>query len=194
MREKDVGIIEYISKHNGFNAIIKQRYSDFIVNEINMEGDIVRLTSFDIPAIKKTNINCEVINEIDRDKLKEMVENKDHERQVVIEVEDSKEARTRIHLAIRDHFSALESSTIDVDNGQQKHIKVVYPKSKANRDSRWAANRPKYCKFVLYKENKDTMDTISLISKNLRVNTNLFQYAGTKDKRAKTTQEVTAFK
>ncbi|XP_050414065.1 pseudouridylate synthase 7 homolog isoform X2 [Patella vulgata] len=194
MCEKDVGIIEYISKHNGFNAIIKQRYSDFIVNEINMEGDIVRLTSFDIPLIEKTNTNCEVINKIDREKLKEMVENKDHDTQVIIEVEDSKEERTRIHLAIRDHFPALESSTIDVDNGQQKHIKVVYPKSKANRDSRWAANRPKYCKFVLYKENKDTMDTISLISKNMRVNTNLFQYAGTKDKRAKTTQEVTAFK
>ncbi|ESO99516.1 hypothetical protein LOTGIDRAFT_113644 [Lottia gigantea] len=199
--EEDVGITEYISDHRGFSAIIKQRYSDFIVNEINSNGEIVHLTSFDLPQQEKvcetklfeTDVN--VINEEDQKKLHDMVENTDYEQSVLIQVfKDNKEARTKIHLAIREHYALLESSTVDGDNGKSKVIKVIYPKSKAKRDSRWAASRPKYCKFVLYKENKDTMDTISLISKNMRLNANLFSYAGTKDKRAKTTQEITVFK
>ncbi|SGZ40695.1 related to Multisubstrate pseudouridine synthase 7 [Hanseniaspora guilliermondii] len=44
LREADVGITEYLYKDiQGFNGTIKQRYSDFIVNEINTDGEVVVL-------------------------------------------------------------------------------------------------------------------------------------------------------
>nr|XP_043616560.1 multisubstrate pseudouridine synthase 7 isoform X2 [Erigeron canadensis] len=45
MEESDVGICCYISPSlPGFRAILKQRYSDFVVNEVDLDGNIVHLT------------------------------------------------------------------------------------------------------------------------------------------------------
>ena len=38
----------------------------------------------------------------------------------------------------------------------------------AHKLKNWPKDRGDYCRFVLYKENKDTMDAIALISKQLR--------------------------
>ncbi|XP_071936792.1 multisubstrate pseudouridine synthase 7-like isoform X2 [Coffea arabica] len=48
--ESDVGIFCYISQLPGFRGILKQRYSDFIVNEVDLEGNVVHLTSLEAPA------------------------------------------------------------------------------------------------------------------------------------------------
>ena len=50
LMEKDVGITEYISSHEGFGGIIKQRFSDFHVNEITIDGSIVKLTNLEPPV------------------------------------------------------------------------------------------------------------------------------------------------
>jgi hypothetical protein len=50
LMEKDVGITEYISAHEGFNGIIKQRFSDFHVNEITADGSIAKLTDLAPPV------------------------------------------------------------------------------------------------------------------------------------------------
>jgi len=42
---------------------------------------------------------------------------------------------------------------------------VCYP---GNARHQWPKGRGDYCRFVLYKENKDTMDAVGLIAKNLR--------------------------
>ncbi|XP_038878533.1 pseudouridylate synthase 7 homolog isoform X3 [Benincasa hispida] len=47
--ESDVGILSYISSLPGFRGILKQRYSDFIVNEVDTDGNVVHLTSLDAP-------------------------------------------------------------------------------------------------------------------------------------------------
>ena len=75
--ESDVGILCYISQLPGFRGVLKQRslshlhlvfssfnlsldsgfslivslfrYSDFIVNEVDFDGNVVHLTSFDLP-------------------------------------------------------------------------------------------------------------------------------------------------
>ena len=36
------------------------------------------------------------------------------------------------------------------------------------KKSKWPKDRGNYCKFVLYKENRDTMAAISVISKMIR--------------------------
>jgi tRNA pseudouridine13 synthase len=50
LAEKDAGITEYISAHEGFSGIIKQRFSDFHVNEITLEGSIAKLTDLAPPV------------------------------------------------------------------------------------------------------------------------------------------------
>ncbi|KAL6008070.1 hypothetical protein ACLOJK_033576 [Asimina triloba] len=47
--ESDLGILCYISKLPGFRGVLKHRYSDFIVNEVDCDGNVVHLTSFDLP-------------------------------------------------------------------------------------------------------------------------------------------------
>lgn len=63
---------------------------------------------------------------------------------------------------------------------------------KAKRGERQTNSRHahKFCHFVLFKQNKDTMECISLLAKMLRMNTKNFSYAGTKDRRATTVQKI----
>lgn len=52
LSERDVGITEYISDESGFTGIIKARFSDFHVNEIDNEGKIAKLTDVTVPPNK----------------------------------------------------------------------------------------------------------------------------------------------
>ena len=54
----------------------------------------------------------------------------------------------------------------------------------------WEDLGGKYLHFSLYKENKDTMESVSYLAKQLRMNPRSFQFAGTKDRRAVTVQRV----
>lgn len=50
LMEKDIGVTEYVGKTPGFNAVIKSRFSDFQVNEIDLDGNIVKLTDTSLPT------------------------------------------------------------------------------------------------------------------------------------------------
>ncbi len=58
----------------------------------------------------------------------------------------------------------------------------------------WDELGGQYLHFSLYKENKDTMEVVSYLSKALRVKSRDFSFAGTKDRRAATVQRVSAFR
>ncbi len=58
----------------------------------------------------------------------------------------------------------------------------------------WPRERGSYCRFVLHKTNTDTMEAVSVLSRLLKIKSSCFHFAGTKDKRAVTSQLVTAFK
>ncbi|KAL3232669.1 Multisubstrate pseudouridine synthase 7 [Nakaseomyces bracarensis] len=60
--EKDVGITYYISQQPGFRGQIKQRYTDFLVNEITREGEVVHLTDkgFKVPKKKTETVPDDV--------------------------------------------------------------------------------------------------------------------------------------
>eukprot|EP00899_Mesostigma_viride_P014700 jgi/Mesvir1/23230/Mv09235-RA.1 len=49
--ENSVGIECFTTETPGFLAILKQRYSDFIVNEVDLSGTVLRLT--DLSSIPK---------------------------------------------------------------------------------------------------------------------------------------------
>ncbi|KAL2309043.1 hypothetical protein Nmel_005221 [Mimus melanotis] len=165
LTESDVGITKFVSSHKGFSGILKERYSDFVVHEIGKDGRVSHLDDFSVPV--DDEVNFEVI-------------------------EDTKEKRTIIHQAVKSLFPGLETKTEDRDG--KKYIIAYHAAGKkalANpRKHSWPKSRGSYCHFVLYKENKDTMDAINVLSKFLRVKPNIFSYMGTKDKRAITVQEI----
>ncbi|XP_066489537.1 pseudouridylate synthase 7 homolog isoform X2 [Tiliqua scincoides] len=195
LTELDVGITKFVSSHKGFNGILKERYSDFVVHEIGKDGHIIHLDDFSVPVDNEDPSEeiFTVLSVEDKQQLEELQLFKNKEGNVAIEViEDTKEKRTVIHQAVKSLFPGLETKTEDRDG--KKYIVAYHAAGKkalANpRKHSWPKSRGSYCHFVLYKENKDTMDAINVLSKFLRVKPNIFSYMGTKDKRAITVQEI----
>ncbi|XP_067420586.1 pseudouridylate synthase 7 homolog isoform X2 [Emydura macquarii macquarii] len=195
LTELDVGITKFVSSHKGFSGILKERYSDFVVHEIGKDGRISHLDDFSVPVDDEDPSEeiFTVLSNEDKQHLEELQLFKNKETSVAIEViEDTKEKRTIIHQAVKSLFPGLETKTEDRDG--KKYIIAYHAAGKkalANpRKHSWPKSRGSYCHFVLYKENKDTMDAINVLSKFLRVKPNIFSYMGTKDKRAITVQEI----
>ncbi|KAK2917611.1 pseudouridylate synthase 7 homolog isoform X2 [Channa argus] len=204
LTELDVGILKYVSDHEGFSGILKERYSDFVVHEINKQGKIVHLDDLTIPAdaeevpeaLEQPN-ESDILTEEQKKQLGELQLFKNKEGSVSIEViDDTKEKRTLVHKAIKTQFPGLETKTEEKDG--QKFIVAYHTAGKkalaAPRKHFWPKNRGSFCHLVLYKENKDTMDAINVLSKFLRLRPNMFSYMGTKDKRAITVQEIAVLK
>ncbi|XP_061629609.1 pseudouridylate synthase 7 homolog [Phyllopteryx taeniolatus] len=205
LTELDVGICKYVSDHEGFSGILKERYSDFVVHEISKEGKIVHLDDLSIPkdvpeeaaAVEEnTTTECTVLTEEQKKQLGELQLFKNKESFVSIEGGESKDKRTLVHKAIKTEFPGLETKTEEKDG--RKFIVAYHAAGKkalaAPRKHFWPKNRGSFCHFVLYKENKDTMDAINVLSKFLRLRPNMFSYMGTKDKRAITVQEIAVLK
>uniref|UniRef100_A0A8C8RQU7 Pseudouridylate synthase 7 homolog n=1 Tax=Pelusios castaneus TaxID=367368 RepID=A0A8C8RQU7_9SAUR len=195
LTELDVGITKFVSAHKGFSGILKERYSDFVVHEIGKDGRTSHLDDFSVPVDDEEPSEeiFTVLSNEDKQHLEELQLFKNKETSVAIEViEDTKEKRTIIHQAVKSLFPGLETKTEDRDG--KKYIIAYHAAGKkalANpRKHSWPKSRGSYCHFVLYKENKDTMDAINVLSKFLRVKPNIFSYMGTKDKRAITVQEI----
>ncbi|GFS09660.1 pseudouridylate synthase 7 [Elysia marginata] len=180
LSEVEAGITEYFNPNAGFTAILKQRYSDFNVNEIDQAGNVVRLTDMSVPVTDEEtkelstpevkDVDDKVISKENWSKLEALVNTEDKSGRVNIPAPDEKELRTKIHLLVKQTYPQLETKTEEVSG--QKMIQAVWRKGKT-RDSRrdeWPASKKscRFVKFVLYKENKDTMDAIGLISKLLR--------------------------
>ncbi|XP_074532830.1 pseudouridylate synthase 7 homolog isoform X2 [Halichoeres trimaculatus] len=204
LTEVDVGILKYVSDHEGFSGILKERYSDFVVHEINKQGKIVHLDDLSIPAeeeatpeVEEQPIESDVLTEEQKRQLGELQLFKNKESNVSIEVlDDTKEKRTLVHKAIKTQFPGLETKTEEREG--RRFIVAYHAAGKkalaAPRKHFWPKNRGSFCHFVLYKENKDTMDAINVLSKFLRLRPNMFSYMGTKDKRAITVQEIAVLK
>ena len=48
--EKTLCISEYLTSGNGFSAVMKARYADFLVHEVGLDGRTARLTDTKVPA------------------------------------------------------------------------------------------------------------------------------------------------
>lgn len=131
LKEVDVGITEFIGSTTPFNGIIKSKFSDFQVNEIDLAGNVVALTDTTVPSppldadtealMEKTDPGLEgLVTEEEWNRITTMVENKDKSERVQIDVtEMSKESRTKIHVVIKTKFGQqLVSSTVD-ENGRK---------------------------------------------------------------------------
>src|SRR5579862_524802 len=102
----------------------------------------------------------------------------------------TKDQRTTIHKTIRAVFrNALESQVTPTNA-----IRIIYLKSTPRRTDSYKRPETDYCHFTCKKNNRDTMATASLLAKWLKCHARVISYAGTKDRRAITTQRMSAHK
>nr|CAH7742870.1 unnamed protein product [Callosobruchus chinensis] len=204
LSEKEVGITEYLSCLEGFSAVIKARYSDFQVREINLDGKVAKLTDTSYPedfcsktvAIDPKDVDQSPCNHISQDmwaKLKDLVDT-DKAEPIKINADDiPKDARNEIHECMKKYFGKkLVVSTINVeeDGTSKKYIEVKKREKGAKQDNRqeWPEGLGEYVHFLVYKEHVDTLDACFKISEALKMRPSKLTYAGVKDKRAITTQ------
>ncbi|KAG9187228.1 tRNA pseudouridine13 synthase [Alternaria panax] len=78
-REVRAGITEYVCPDNlGFTGVLKQRYTDFLVNEIGLDGQVLHLKSTEVEEKKKiVKEDVHTGNGADTDKLESIVATKD---------------------------------------------------------------------------------------------------------------------
>ncbi|KAG7630051.1 Pseudouridine synthase TruD [Arabidopsis suecica] len=147
--EADVGISCFISQLPGFRGILKQRYADFIVNEVDMDGNVVHLTSLDLPpemAVKEEDKakSCDNVPQnytsavesfksissvTDAERLEilinQVTSGTDGEvLPVVLDPSSDKSKRTAIHNFVKENFKFLVTDTVDGPDSTSKCIRV----------------------------------------------------------------------
>jgi len=143
---------------------------------------------------------------------------------VILSPDADKAHRSEVHNFFKKTFKFLVTDTVEHSDGVQRCIRVRLGsgagggrggggrgrgrkrKNMGSSDwrddtpfdsrgsSNWSDNVGKFLRFHLYKENKDTQEALGVIGKMLGLQPRSFGFAGTKDKRAVTTQQVTVFK
>ncbi|EAL71680.1 tRNA pseudouridine synthase D [Dictyostelium discoideum AX4] len=205
--EESLGIKLFLGKSGSWSGLLKQRFSDFIVNEIDEQGNVIHLKNVDYKAdeqqqstesTESTTTKEEDLQKlVGEEKTKEFTQffdgpNKtDPKAFFLFDVNENKEQRTELHKVIKLRYNLVS----ETDNGKVKVWAEANPKKKSINDrQQWPIGKPKYVEFKLCKENRDTMDTLSMMSRILRNSEKNFSFAGTKDKRGITTQRVTVWK
>lgn len=197
LSEADAGITEYISDFPEIVGVIKERFSDFHVHEINYSGVVAKLTNLEVPPqfledpSEEINLDCpsELVSPEIWERLKVLVESPNPKPYEIDVTKLSKEERTRIHEVIKKTFGKkVVSSTKTFKN--IKVIEVKKYKRGIQKDHRiqWPKGLGEYVYFLVYKEAMDTLQASFKIADCLKMNSASFTYAGVKDKRAKTTQ------
>ncbi|KAH3757564.1 tRNA pseudouridine synthase D [Pelomyxa schiedti] len=202
--EKDgycVGMRCFMNQGTPFRAILKHRYSDFLVNEISPDGNVVHLTDMSPPSPDPATVFdsstedpyiqlAAIVGSEQTTAFKAALEDSCKAKELAVfkfAADPSKEKRTKLHTLIKAHFPELESST------EQGFITVTRVRGKPARSS-WPSSLPGYLVFSLYKENTDMGLAIQTLSRALRLKPSRFSYAGIKDKRGITVQRVSALK
>ncbi|KAK2581261.1 hypothetical protein KPH14_008051 [Odynerus spinipes] len=197
LKEPDIGVTEFIGDHHGFSGLLKERFSDFHVNEISLDGEIAKLTNQIIPSESDDSNNLEHLKKDLPDTVWEQLQKlKDEESScssIEIDVTDLDKDKRRIIHDVTRLLTNINSKTIDQDG---KKLMIIMKNSKkgsrypADERVNWKKLGGDYCYFSLHKVNMDTMEALNRMSKILRIQPNNFNYAGTKDRRAWTTQWV----
>lgn len=251
VQEHDVGITQYVNSLNraggGFFGAIKQRYSDFLVNEVDTTGAVVHLLDKGPEMGKsrrerklekrqqeraelqdKTPEEVEQIKAAKKEQQEERVKveaSEEHQKELLelisqaeldlikslygdarvaetTTVFDDKAIRGKLHKLLREAFKGTLDSVTTTENT----FKITL--SKNSNNPRRANSGPQnddhvdengvinyglgpykpFLHFTVYKENRETMEVASTLSKFLRMPLKSISYAGTKDRRGITCQ------
>lgn len=134
LKESDLGITEYIGKHMGFSAIIKERYTDFHVNEIDLNGQVAKLTHQDIPCEPEDDEDIEDLKKLIPSAIWDQLQtlkqgNSFSSSDIEIDVTNlDKSERKTIHTIVK-KLNAI-SQTVDKDD---KKIIIIVPNSQNDK-------------------------------------------------------------
>ncbi|KAK6915448.1 Pseudouridine synthase, TruD [Dillenia turbinata] len=151
LEESDVGILCYVTQLPGFRGILKQRYSDFIVNEVDLEGNVVHLTSLDVPTeveqlvqfveenaesapdFSSRSYNSEIelfrslAGDSDAESLQGLlcqVTSGSSAAPIVLSPDSDKSHRTAVHNFFKEKLKFLVTDTVDGPDSSSKCIRV----------------------------------------------------------------------
>lgn len=106
--EKDVGILEFVSNLPGFHGVLKQRYTDFIVRERDLLGNLVRLSDTSLPRKEKSkDFGLDVLSEEEKEKIQQVIDDKEKKTLATLSPDDDKDHRRLVHRTIRENFAFL---------------------------------------------------------------------------------------
>lgn len=257
VQENEVGITQYINEANrtggGFFGTIKQRYSDFLVNEIDLNGQVVRLLDEGVNLgktrkekklekrqLERADLQNKTPEEIEQiketKKAEEEAKNTEEDSQSKYDLTDEnraallelitddelkqieelfttgsnmetktsfpeKQTRGKLHQLLRESFQGKLESVTSAENTfrialakNSKNPRRKNPQESINHvDENGVVNYglgpfKYFLHFTVYKENRETMEVASTISKFLRIPSKSIRYAGTKDRRGITCQ------
>jgi len=207
--EQDVGITKYLNVNNpGFKGRIKERFSDFNVTEIQLDGKLVTLHKLegdtksvgdeakkDGPPETYIDLEAPLRKLITEDEFNQILKIQSGEiEKIELVVESlSKDERKQVHSICK--IFNLSSNTINNTKGEKVIQAVKANKKGQNRGGivhgeRGRSKEEKFLHFSLYKENIGTTELISQLAHSLRTKDKYFSFAGTKDRRGRTLQRV----
>ena len=193
---------------------LKHMFTDFVVREVDQAGVVASMDKFEYTDSEIDTLNGivpEPVRNQEEDKIElekifgnsliEKIGKLDKtDRDTIIELPQEitsaldKEGRKNVHIWIRSAFSGNVMSSVDAGSFKIKfksHQKVL--DSRDRNDRRGKKDHKLVLRFVLAKQNVDTINAVNEICKRIRapMNKRVINYAGTKDKRACTTQFCT---
>ncbi|XP_020212407.1 multisubstrate pseudouridine synthase 7 [Cajanus cajan] len=166
VEEHDVGISCFISNIPGFRGILKQRYSDFIVNEVARDGTVVQLSTLDAPEEEPesfqengTNTSDAVVSyasqiesfkslagESDAVLLEEFISKinaggEDSVSPIVLSPDSDKSHRKAMHNFFKENFKFLVTDVVDGPDASSKCIRVRLNSAEPNNKGKNSKKR-----------------------------------------------------
>ncbi|KAI8384851.1 pseudouridine synthase [Radiomyces spectabilis] len=198
--EDMVGIAMYVRPElPGFHCIIKYRAEDFLVNEVDLSGQVAHLTSFELPTIKTSTEGILTAPELDKrvqevlgedfsKQFRHFLDNPDNTENT-ISIQTTQESRYKFYRIIENHLDT-KLALVSRDG----LLKVSWPTSDTETRPPFIDYNElggEYLQFNVYKAGVDTMGVVNLISGYSKIPIKNFGYAGNKDSRAITVQAMT---
>ncbi|TMS38829.1 hypothetical protein L596_005467 [Steinernema carpocapsae] len=195
-------ILQFVNKDwEPVTCEIKKYCADFVVQEVTSSGAIVPLLSVPETAeiyeafVKRNQVAVEneekklKPNVITNQLLAAIAAIENGGSNVVIDCTGmEKPQRKEIHEWVRSEYPIIYESKTDGDN-----IVISKAKNGSRKRKNWPEGRPEFLCFTLAKQDMETYYALSTIANMVRMSTTSFGIAGTKDRRAITTQRVSVY-
>ncbi|UMM35475.1 hypothetical protein L5515_008078 [Caenorhabditis briggsae] len=198
--ETEFGLTEYASGHEitPIPCLLKEMYTDFIVQEILDDGKVLSIPSPDVILESTGSKDVQIEESVEKpscisDETLAAIEERFSTKgtPVLVKVDTlTKEERKSIHHFVRERFSGKLITETKDDGIYVSHGHTQSTRKRKN----WDENIPKECHFTMCKENKETSYACQLIAKFLNIGPNNIKTHGIKDKRGVTAQRVSVTK
>ncbi|KAF8060524.1 leucine--tRNA ligase [Scenedesmus sp. PABB004] len=217
MEEAAVGIEEYTTATSGFTGILKHRYSDFQVFEVDQDGRTARLTSTAAPeqqapprdaaALTPESVAAAaaafaaLAGEANGAAMHQFLKSDPRLPPLATDTVAGAAPAGAADAAPPHNVIRVRAAAAGGGGGGRggrggrgRGRGQKRGGGEWRSDAAWEGGAARHVRFVMLKENMDTQAALSVISRMLHAHGRCFGFAGTKDKRGVTAQWVTAHK